>query len=389
MTVRLSAARRRSFWTITLLSGVGLAMGSAELGARAFEAWRASRPRAPQSLAILRQNPRGTGSYRLIPHLDVPARVGAREIRIRTNSHGMRWRELAVQKAEGQRRIAFLGDSFAFGAWADSVEESLVGVFESRISTRRFEALNFGVCGYGIADSALLLEEEVLAFSPDYVVLALFNGNDFRDTYLGIAKEHVVGGTAVLDHDLARRSLPAADLTEDPSLARPSPPATRTAALLASSAFYRLLAPLLRLDAPDLEFTPNRNFLMFGYWSRVPPAPAALHARETTLAAIERMAGLLARRGIRFGVVAIPYREQVHARETTGRGYDVGLPQAWVQVFAAERGIPFLDLLPALREEAHARHARLYLPNDIHFDNEGHRIAGELIAEWFRCCLKG
>lgn len=389
MTGRSSAPPQALFWTITLLFGVTLALGSAEIGARGWEAWRAGARPAPQPLAILRPNPHGTGSYRLMPGLDVLAHVGAREIRIRTNSHGMRWREVPLQKAEHKRRIAFLGDSFAFGAWADSVEESLVGIFESRVSPRRFEVLNFGVGGYGVADSALLLEEEVLAFSPDYVILALFNGNDFRDTYLGLGKEQISQGTALLDHDLARRSLPPEDLVEDSSLARPSPPATRTAVLLGRSAFYRLLAPVLRLEPPDVEFAPNRNFLMFGYWSRVPPAPAALRAREATLASIGHLASLLAQRDIRFGVVAIPYKEQVFARETTGRGYDVGLPQAWLQVFAAERGIPFLDLLPALREEAHARNARLYLPNDIHFDNEGHRILGELVAEWFRCCLKG
>ena len=48
--------------------------------------------------------------------------------------------------------------------------------------------MSFGVGGYGLADMELLLHEEVVRFGVDYVVIALFNGNDLRDTWLGVPR---------------------------------------------------------------------------------------------------------------------------------------------------------------------------------------------------------
>jgi hypothetical protein len=379
-----SRGRSATLWAATLGIGVLLSIVAGEFTARGLGALPTSRAAQAERLAILQENPHGTGSYRLKPNLDLVTRVGQQSIHISTNRFGMRWRDVDLAKPEGRKRIAFLGDSFTFGSWADRIEGSFVGTFEQRVSSRRFEVLDFGVGGYGLADSELLLDEEVLRFSPDYVILALFNGNDFRDTYLGTHKARVVDGVAVFDDGVVRSRLPSEELVEDGTLAEAPKPMLP----LARSALYQMMASRFQIGAPDVEFAPNRNFFMFGYWSRTRPSPTALRARDATLAAIERIHEKLRRRGIGLGVVSIPYKEQVHARATTGRDFDIGLPQAWVQVFAVERGIPYLDLLPPFREEAHTNWRRLYLPDDIHFDNQGHELAGRLIADWFRGCVK-
>jgi lysophospholipase L1-like esterase len=299
----------------------------------------------------------------------------------------MRWRDVPLAKPPGKRRVAILGDSFAFGCWSDTVEDSLAGIFERNISPARWEVLNFGVGGYGPADEELQLEEQVLGFAPDYVVVVFFAGNDFRDAFLGTDKAGIVDGTAQLRDDLVRARVPAAELAEDVTLSRPTP-ATGLRRGLERLALFRRLAPLLGLERLQLEFAVNRNFTMFTYWSQHPYPEAALRARDATLASYERMRDSLRTRGARFGIVAVPYKEQVHSRVAAGAGFDVTLPQLWVQAHARQHGIPYLDLLPLLRDRALRSGERLFHANDIHLNQQGHRLAGEAMADWFRCCLR-
>jgi len=95
----------------------------------------------------------------------------------RVNSHGLRGPEIDVRKPAGTRRIALLGDSFA---WGRGVEESdtFAALIERGID--RSQVLNFGVVGYAPVQT-MLLTDKVLSFDPDVVVLAFCLGNDFAD----------------------------------------------------------------------------------------------------------------------------------------------------------------------------------------------------------------
>ena len=159
----------------------------------------------PKELKLFRENPHGTGSFRLKPNLHANTNVNNTKIQIRTNSHGMHWRDVDMNNAQKRVRIAFVGDSFTFGCWAESFQSSFVGVFEKNLPNTTYEVLNFGVGGYGLSDIELLLKEEVSHFHPDYVILAFFNGNDFRDTYLGINKYNIVEGTARWNSNVIRQ----------------------------------------------------------------------------------------------------------------------------------------------------------------------------------------
>jgi lysophospholipase L1-like esterase len=367
--------------TASLASGLGFV--PVELVARSRERRLAERATQPVGLDLLRENPRGTGSYRLRPGLDLQVHVKGHTFRIRTNSLGMHWREVPREKPPRRKRVAFLGDSFTFGCWAPSVEQSFVGVFERQGRAQRVEALNFGVGGYGLADDELLLREEVLGFQPDWVIVAVFVGNDFRDTWLGLDKDRLEGGTAVLRPEVVAKLVPE-PARRAPS--QPSPPAEDPSSLRAfvtRFATFRLLLPALGWDNPWVDFRPAGQFNAFTYWSRTPPAPVALRARDAVLAALGRMDELTRQHGARLGVVALPYREQVYATAESGRGYDVQLPQAWLRVYARERGIPYLDLWPEFRRWALATGRDVYLANDIHFDGRGHELAGILVRDWF------
>jgi hypothetical protein len=370
-----------------VLATVALALGFAGVEAyarhreRALHALRLKSP----DVGLARANPFGTGSYRLRAGLDVETWVKGQRVRIRTNSHGMRWREVALAKPPRVRRVAFLGDSFVFGCWAPSAESSFVGVFERGYPGGRIEALNFGVGGYGTVDEELQLREEVLPFSPDWVVVGLFTGNDFRDTWLGLDKHRLrEDGVVELRDDVLEARVPAAYREAPNVTAEPAPDPSRLRAALERLATFRLLLPALGWDNPWIEFPVCRRFTSLTFWSLVPPPPVALQARDEVLAALGRMNQVSAEHGARLAVVAIPTREQVYARRETGALYDTALPQAWVHVWAREQGVPYLDLLPLLRGHALEHSGELYVAGDIHWNERGHALVGQWVRDWFR-----
>ena len=370
-----------------LLAGLSLALSFAGLEwfARRREAALDRLRAVPPALGLVEPNPSGAGSYRLRRGLDADTWVKGRRVHIRTNSHGMHWREIAREKPEGVRRVAFLGDSFVFGCWTPSVETSLVGVFERGYPGGRIEALNFGVGGYGTLDEELLLREEVLGFAPDWVMVGVFTGNDFRDTWLGLDK-HQVGedGTAELRPDVLAQKIPPTYLDAPMPVAEAAPDPSRLRRALSRFATFRLVLPRLGFTNPWLVFPASRRFTSFAYWSLVPPPPVSLLSRDAVLGSLARMNELSAAQGARLGVIAIPSREQVYAVRESGPGYDVELPQAWLRVWARESGVPYLDLRPLLRAHALEHGQELYVPGDIHWNERGHALAGEWVREWFR-----
>lgn len=113
--------------------------------------------------------------YELKPNLD-GLFLGRR---LRTNSHGLRGPEMAVEKPAGVRRIVGLGDSHMFG-WGVEQDEVYLARLQERLGVDgecRWEVLNFAVPGYNTAMEAATFEHRALAFSPDVVVVH-FVGND-------------------------------------------------------------------------------------------------------------------------------------------------------------------------------------------------------------------
>ncbi len=226
---------------------------------------------APRKIALARENPHGTGSYRLLPNLDQVTRVEGRRVHLRTNSRGMPWREVSLEKPPGVRRIAFVGDSFTFGLWADSYEKNFVGVFDSLISAHKMEALDFGVPGYGLDDMALQIKEDVLPSRPDIIVLVFYDGNDFSDTWLGTAKFKIVRGRLANNKENLRGKVPEEYRAKkhDPA-ERPRGLIPRAGAFLnAHCVICRALLPR-KATAPTGQFRVKRVFTSRGFWSQVP-----------------------------------------------------------------------------------------------------------------------
>jgi len=382
----LSTTKRWVFTLVTALIGAVLALAAGEIGVRVHRA----RNDVPTPRSFI-ENPNGTGSYRLKPHLDTVTRVNGKTIVFRTNAFGMPWREITREKPAGVRRIAILGDSFAQGLWAETPEKGLAGVLASIVEPDGFEVLNFGVSGYGLADVALQLREEVLGFDPDYVILVFYAGNDFIDTYLGLERYRVVDGKLRHDESVLHAKVPPAFTGGH------APPHKRTGtwkrwmrSLRQNSALYRALRGMKRRRSEPLldEFKVRQSFTGRTFWSQVPYPPVAERAREVTLEVLAGIAEICREHGVLLLVAALPYKEQVSSYTRRGPDFDIDRPQRFLREFTEERGIPYLDLLPVMRHYVRSTQQGVFVPNEIHLNDAGHAVAGEEMALWFREVLR-
>jgi hypothetical protein len=102
------------------------------------------------------------------------------------NSDGLRDREHPIRHPADTVRIAVLGDSYAEAMQvnADQAFWAIMGKDLKgceRLRGRKVEVINFGVSGYGTTQELLTLRHKVWKYSPDVVLLAFTIGNDVAD----------------------------------------------------------------------------------------------------------------------------------------------------------------------------------------------------------------
>jgi hypothetical protein len=121
------------------------------------------------------------------PRYQFPADPGQPEVesaqRTPYNAFGFRGAERGYGKPEGTTRVACLGGSTTEGGWPEDMELWLnVGA----TPPSRFEALNFGMGGWGTAHSLINYVLNVVDFDPDVVVIH-HAWNDFSSLQPGAA----------------------------------------------------------------------------------------------------------------------------------------------------------------------------------------------------------
>ncbi|MFQ5638604.1 MAG: hypothetical protein ACE5IR_11485 [bacterium] len=95
---------------------------------------------------------------------------------IQINSDGFRGAEFNPHPKNGQPKILFLGDSFAWGSSA----RPLTNCFVDIISRSGFVTFNTGIPGTGPTQYAYLAEKYVPLLKPDFVAVMFYMGNDLR-----------------------------------------------------------------------------------------------------------------------------------------------------------------------------------------------------------------
>lgn len=99
-----------------------------------------------------------------------------------TNAQGFRnFADFTYEKPPGRLRVVTLGDSHTQGHECRQ-EATYSAVIDRYLTARGFdvEVMNTGVSGFSNAEELVLLEREMVRYSPDFVVVGFF-ANDFED----------------------------------------------------------------------------------------------------------------------------------------------------------------------------------------------------------------
>ncbi|MBD2446901.1 SGNH/GDSL hydrolase family protein [Nostoc sp. FACHB-152] len=130
------------------------------------------------------------------------------EAYIQYNSEGFHDREHSPIKPPNTFRIALLGDSFTEARQLPQAQ-GIAAVIERALKTcptlagHDVEVMNFGVNGYGTDQELITLQEKVWNYSPDFVLLNFYPGNDLINNSRTLA-EKMVSTTAMDDSSLMK-----------------------------------------------------------------------------------------------------------------------------------------------------------------------------------------
>ena len=297
------------------------------------------------------------------------------------NSHGMRNPEVPLEKPAGTKRIAVLGDSFA-----SNLPVPQAAVFTEvmdRLLPEDWEVLNFGVDGYTTLQECMQFGETVAAFEPDAVMVLFYLRNDLEDNvgYSGITNYRPLARLAS-DGQLEVYNMPC-----------PVPPQLqdtgekRPFLLITDFHLYNLIRKVLFV----------REHVLVNAYPEIPLFNTQVSTKnayawdlfESILAAFKKDCD---RKNIPVILVNAPTILQVYEEEywktvresrNLQEEFDLELPSRKLADICLQLGIPFIDLLPGLKQRADEGEI-LYYRIFQHWNALGNRRVGEILADYAR-----
>lgn len=347
---------------------------------------------------------------------------------VRINCAGLRDREHALAKPPGTLRIAVVGDSYA-EALQVPVEDAFWRVMEQRLQScpafggRNVEVINFGVSGYGTTQELITLEQQVWAYAPDVVLLAITTNNDITDNSRPLKRTDEIPYFVLRDGQLALddsfRQTPAFrlhnswlsragrwlndhlrvvqglqqahrafkyrfdDFRHRRRAAQAAP--TQTSALLPLPGFIQSASSTTSGGQGEELGT---DILIY----RPPPDQVWQDAWRVTEALLLRMRDEVNRHGAQFVVVTLSNGIQVYPDKDARQAFaarlgvpDLLYPDTRIKTFCEQAQIPALTLAPQL--QAYADQHKVFLHGfdaglgNGHWNQTGHHVAGELLAQ--------
>ncbi len=326
---------------------------------------------------------------------------------VRINSEGFRDAEHSIEKPADVFRVAVVGDSYVAGFEVEA-HERFTAHLEKTLGTcaplggRRVEMLSFGAAGYGTAQQLLLVRDRVLRYSPDLLILLFTTNNDVIDN-----------SRAFRDGLIPFFVLKDGELTLDDSFARdPKFRFNRSAVKRGWAGIYNSLRvfqaiaagwralksrtpPPARQEGGNAAPAKEQVIAEPGTENEVyrpPTSPAWQDAWAVTEAMMIAMRDDVAAAGSRLMIVTgsngIQVLPDVRAREAFARALgvaDLYYPDRRVAEFGRMNSIPVVTLAPLLADHAEREQVILHgfadNPGNGHWNQLGHRLVGELIAE--------
>lgn len=361
---------------------------------------------------------------------DVPYKTGHRpnltktyrniefEYRFVTNSLGLRYPELAMEKPPRTTRILMLGDSFTEGVGVDAHETFGMHLEEhfGEKYGKPVEFVNGGLGGEGPLRFWRVFHQVGLALDPDGVLICIY-ANDVMDTPDAVTREDLYRlapeqqGTHALLHHLVPR-VHNVMVEAGRKLARERKQSGGFVATVEGLARQhgiddnRIAAWRTRLPADLVEASDrgefNKSLLSMGllnpdYWEEALNLTTASARRRfaSVQLILDEIADVAEARGMAVGLVYVPspmqYDLSRHAEWNPWVIGGVATRPGWVRevselqtrlaTWAHAREIPYLDLTPVLRESA-AAGTVLNIRLDGHWNPRGHRVVARALTGW-------
>lgn len=346
---------------------------------------------------------------------------------IRTNSQGIRYPEIPLEKSPGELRVVVLGDSFTEGKGVEA-EHTFPAYLEERFSAggKKCLFINCGLIGAGPEEYARILRQVGFGYHPDLVLLTVY-ANDIADTTvmsddelrtgqgwlvprttLKRGEEKRRGAKAVLHRLFPRiyallirvkekyKSDPRVSFTENviqearqkkvseerirewtrslpPELARAADEGRFDGYMLA----HGLLRPDLWLESLDIQ------------------GDVAGQKWRTAEAIFTYMARECEKRGVPLAVIYAPGPQQYDPTYVSpSKSVGTAFRAEWLSeesefekklsAWTSANGLPFLNMTPAFREAAAQAPGSLNFRMDPHWTPAGNRLAADLIAAWLK-----
>ncbi len=316
---------------------------------------------------------------------------------VEINRDGMRGPDARPNAPPGTYRVALLGDSF-IEAFEVPYRSTVGEVIERRLSTLRgtpVEVLNFGVGGYGTSQELLTLKHKVWKYDPDLVLLAVTTGNDISDNSRALKRSEYVpyhvyqGERLVLDTSF----LGAPGYRSRAAWTR------RMLTVVQHSRLAQVVNRVRKVRRKDERQERNagarpEDELGLRDEVHLPPAtPEWREAWRVTEGVLRLMRDACRARNTPLAIVTLtrgiqvtPDREKKERFVRELGAEDLYYAERRLAAFGKREGVPVLNLAPTMAQEAEARqvyfHAFRNTPGIGHWNEEGHRAAGERIASW-------
>lgn len=335
----------------------------------------------------------------------------------RINSRGWHDREHSLAKSPGTLRIAVLGDSYAEALhvplesafWAEA-ERKLQGC--PNTGGRKVEVLNFGVSGYGTAQELITLRSQVWQYSPDIVLLAFTAGNDVNDNFKPLSSDPT-RPYFVLQNGELKLDRSTLDTIESSRwfwlrhsvFRKPLDRLSDLRIIQLAIAAARVIRARTKSNSSQTKGTdtiPNKegsgarrssesgldNLLYFE-----PTDKDWSEAWRVTEALLSQINAEVKARGADFYVVTLTSAVQVspraedYAATVKALGLkDLFYPDFRITALGQSKGFPVLNLAPELQKFAQQQNVYIHgFGSEMgsgHWNEIGHRAAGDRIAQW-------
>jgi hypothetical protein len=326
------------------------------------------------------------------------------------NSDGLRDREHDLEKPPNTLRIAVLGDSYP-AAMQVNREEAFWAIMEKELQScdnlrgRNIEVINFGKSGFGTTQELLTLHYRAWKYSPDIVLLTFCTGNDLADNSPVLNQRATApfyvfqGDELVLDDSRTKRAREIhlsveknRDWLDDFSIWRRDNLRILQVFQHAQKIVQEWWPPQDTGAEPRVARQGSETGLSTAIY-REPTTEVWKEAWRVTEGVLLQMRDEIIQQGAQFVVVVITNPGQVHPDVSLRTEFarrlgvdDLFYPDRRVERFCQSHGIPVLLLTPVFQDYSTQHQVFLHgFRNTLgrgHWNQNGHGLAGQVIAKW-------